>query len=90
MPTAPLFSIIIVAWNSGVHLARCFLALSEGTRQDFKVILVDDGSSDGSLDGIKERPARFPLLVERLGRNLGFAAANNIGARLTHGNHVAL
>lgn len=89
MPS-PLISVVIVTWNSGVHIANCFHALSEGTWHDFEIILVDNGSTDGSLDMIENHPVRFPLVVERLGHNIGFAAANNIGARLARGTWLAL
>lgn len=73
-----------------MHLEQCRSALLKQTRQDFEVILVDNGSSDDSLDRIEECWKDFPLVVERLGGNKGFTVGNNIGARLARGKWIAL
>jgi len=90
MPRAPLISVIMVAWNSKAHLSTCLSALSKQTFQDIEVILVDNGSTDGSADGIESCWPDLHLTVERLEQNLGFAVANNIGARLARGKYLAL
>lgn len=60
------------------------------TWRDFEVILVDNGSKVGSLDALEHEWTEFPLRIHELGRNLGFAAANNIGARLARGEWIVL
>ncbi len=90
MPTAPLVSLLLVTWNSGAHLEQCRSALLQQTLQDFEVILVDNGSTDAALSGVEDRWMGLLLVVERLNHNLGFAAANNIGARLACGKWIAL
>lgn len=57
---------------------------------DFEVIIVDNGSTDDSLKRLDERRTVFPMRVEHLGSNLGFSAANNIGARFARGKWLAL
>lgn len=52
--------------------------------------MVDNGSTDGALDGVGSRWPRLTLHVERLVENRGFAAANNLGARLVQGHWLAL
>jgi GT2 family glycosyltransferase len=54
------------------------------------VILVDNGSIDGSIDNISGTYPGLQIHVERLSRNHGFAAANNIGSRLARGRWLAL
>ena len=76
----PSVSIVIVTWNNGLLLEKCLEALRSQTYKDFEVLVIDNGSSDGSLEGIERRRPTFPLRIERLGSNRGFAAANNIGA----------
>ncbi|MBE3141081.1 MAG: glycosyltransferase family 2 protein [Thermoplasmata archaeon] len=44
-------SVILVTWNSAVHLPHCLDCLAAQTLKDFEVMLVDNGSTDGSLDG---------------------------------------
>jgi GT2 family glycosyltransferase len=89
MPT-PLISIVIVSWNSAGHLPRCLDSLSLQTFQDFEVILVDNGSLDGGINGLEQKYAQVALQIERLPSNLGFARANNRGAQLACGKWLAL
>jgi GT2 family glycosyltransferase len=63
--------------------------LAAQTLKDFEVVLIDNGSTDGSLDGIESHWPGLPLRVERLGENRGFAVANNLGARLAYGQWLA-
>ncbi len=86
----PFISIIMLAWNSKLHLPQCLSSLSKQTIQDFEVILVDNGSTDNSLDNMKSQWPDLQLIVESLHDNLGFAAANNIGAGLARGKWIAL
>ncbi|HEY7562784.1 MAG TPA: glycosyltransferase family 2 protein [Gaiellaceae bacterium] len=75
----PRVAVAIVNANSGAHLGRALDALSRQTREPDRTIVVDNASTDGSLEGIEER---FPSLeVLRLGENVGFAAANNLAAK---------
>lgn len=90
MPTAPLVSVIIVSWNSAEHLPRCLDSLSRQTFQDFEVVIIDNGSSDQATDGLEQKYPGLDLRLERLASNLGFAVANNIGARLARGRWLAL
>jgi len=83
-----LISVIVVNWNGAPHLRRCLAALRAQRFRDIEVIVVDNASSDGS-DAIVAR--EFPeFLLLRQAANLGFAAANNIGARAARGEWLAL
>lgn len=86
----PEVSIIITTWNSESVIPRCLDSLVQQTFRDFEVIVVDNGSMDGSLVGLESRWPGLTLRVERLEENRGFAAANNIGARLARGQWLAL
>mgnify|MGYP003390048204 CR=1 FL=1 len=70
-------AVIIVNYNAGSMLARCLEALGRQTYCDFHTIVVDNGSSDGSAEGIESRYPRVTLV--KAGANLGFAAGNNLG-----------
>ena len=87
---SPHISVILVTWNSTVHLPHCLDCLSAQTLKDFEVVLVDNGSTDGSLGDLKSRWSELTLRIERLDENKGFAAANNIGAHLARGQWLAL
>ena len=81
---------IIVTWNSMVYLPRCFSSLKNQTYQDFEIIIIDNGSTDGSLAGIKKKYPHLHIRTKELDENTGFAFANNIGARLACGKWLAL
>ena len=66
---------VIVAYQSGDDVARCITSLrAQGVAN---VVVVDNGSSDGSLDALP-----LGTHVVRLGSNLGYGAAANVGARV--------
>jgi N-acetylglucosaminyl-diphospho-decaprenol L-rhamnosyltransferase len=90
MLRVPLISVVLVTWNSKTYLPRCLTALSKQTLQDFEIILVDNGSTDDSLDSLKSSRLNLRVIVERLTFNHGFAFANNIGAHLARGKWLAL
>jgi GT2 family glycosyltransferase len=75
----PGVAVLIVNYNSGKFLARALEALSHQTVRDFRVIVVDNASSDASADGIEGRYSNVTLV--RAGKNLGFAAGNNLGLK---------
>jgi len=83
-------SIVIVNLNGKPLLADCLGAL---TGQDYpqdrvEIILVDNGSTDGSVMFVRETSPRVRVL--EAGRNLGFAGGNNLGARAATGEYLAL
>jgi GT2 family glycosyltransferase len=72
-------AVLVVNWNSGALLERCLSAVFAQTLRPREVVVVDNDSRDGSADRVE---ALFPgARVLRPGRNLGFAAANNLAAR---------
>jgi GT2 family glycosyltransferase len=75
--------IVIVNWNSGSCLRDCLRSIAAARRSVFQlgtVVLVDNGSTDASLEGVED--IALPLRVVRNPNNRGFAAACNQGARL--------
>jgi GT2 family glycosyltransferase len=84
----PLVSIVVVNWNGAAVLPRCLDALAAQTRRDFELLVVDNGSSDGSADGLEGKYPAVRLI--RLERNMGYAAANNLAARSARGKWLAL
>jgi GT2 family glycosyltransferase len=68
-----------VNWNGRRHLERCLRALEAQTARAFEVLVVDNASSDGSADLVRRDYPQTRLIENP--RNLGFAAANNVGIR---------
>jgi N-acetylglucosaminyl-diphospho-decaprenol L-rhamnosyltransferase len=74
--------IIIVNWNTGILLLNCLKSLDAISQVGFelnKTIVIDNGSQDESLNGIKD--IRLPLTIVQNKINRGFAAACNQGAK---------
>jgi N-acetylglucosaminyl-diphospho-decaprenol L-rhamnosyltransferase len=74
----PWARVTIVAYNAGPWLERCVAAMATQSFRDFEVVIVDNASDDGSVAALRLPDDRFR--IERAGSNLGFAAANNLGA----------
>jgi GT2 family glycosyltransferase len=83
----PAVSVLVLNWNGAPHLPRCLEALQVQTWRDFEVLVLDNASTDGSVDEVERRWPGFHLV--RFEHNLGFAAANNRGARLARGRWLA-
>ena len=80
-------SVVIVNWNGERYLEGCLSAVLAQTYPSFEVLLVDNGSTDGSVERVAES---FPdVRIIQNEKNLGFAAGNNIGVRATSGEVVA-
>lgn len=82
-------SVVIVNRNGREFLGKCLRSVFDQTKAfEFEVILVDNGSSDDSVEMVQKE---FPMVVavENL-QNIGFAAANNQGAKLAKGEFVLL
>lgn len=84
---APLVSIIIVNWNGLRFLDNCLSSADNQSYQDFEVILIDNGSIDGSVELVR---VNFPdvIIIENK-ENLGFAKANNQGIEIARGKYIA-
>jgi GT2 family glycosyltransferase len=88
MKNDPLVSIIIPNWNGAHHLPDCLNSLRRQTYTRCEVILVDNGSTDGSLALLTRT---YPQVrVVPLGQNRGFAPACNIGLRAARGEVLVL
>jgi GT2 family glycosyltransferase len=80
-------SIIVTTWNGRQHLEGCLSAVAAQQGVDAETILVDNASSDGSSEFVRDR---FPWVrVIALDRNRGFAGGNNAGSREARGNYLA-
>jgi GT2 family glycosyltransferase len=85
----PELSILIVSYNTLVDLERCLQSLREAPPDTaHEIVVIDNASGDGSAPAVKSRWPEARLIA--LDSNVGFARANNIGFRQTHGELVLL
>lgn len=82
----PEVSIIIVSRNSLIFLKRCLESIFRQTFKNFEVIIIDNGSCDGTLDFIRQNYPNLTLISNK--ENLGFCAANNQGIELAQGKFI--
>jgi GT2 family glycosyltransferase len=83
-----LVTVIVVNYNGGAFLRSCIEGLLRQTFHDFDVIIIDNGSNDGSIDQLPGLPPSFQVVLAH--QNLGFAVANNVAARRTSSPWIAL
>jgi GT2 family glycosyltransferase len=73
----PLVMVLVLNWNGGDVLLACLESVRRQTHPRVRLVLLDNGSADGSLE---RAVARFPdVEVVRNGENLGYCLGNNRG-----------
>jgi GT2 family glycosyltransferase len=82
----PLVSIIIVNWNGFEFLDGCLSLIRSNDYRNYEVILVDNGSTDGSVKFVREKFSEIKLIEAK--KNLGFAGGNNIGYGAAKGDYI--
>jgi glycosyltransferase involved in cell wall biosynthesis len=87
-----LASIIVPCWNQLEFTRHCISSLMRHTRPPWELILVDNGSADGTRDycaGVHDASS-VPVTVVTNATNLGFPAAINQGLEQAHGEYLVL
>lgn len=86
----PTVSVIVPAYNSERYLEAALRSVCAQTFQDFEIIVVDDGSTDGTAglaEGFRQHDERIRVIHQR---NRGISAARNAGTAASYGRVVAL
>lgn len=86
MRKRPLVSIIIVNWNGKKHLQYCLPSLIKINYPNYEVILVDNGSVNGSVELVEDNYKKITIIENKT--NLGFAEGNNKGIRRAKGEYI--
>ena len=85
----PLISIIVPVFNAENWLERCFLSLQKQTYTNIEILIIDDGSTDGSAKICKdfcEKDSRFKYFYQE---NKGVSSARNKGLEVANGEYFA-
>ena len=86
----PLISIIVPVYNTEAYLAKCLDSLLAQSYNNIEIIVVDDGSTDGSreiCDAYKEKDIRVKVIHKTNG---GLSSARNAGLFKATGDYISL
>jgi Glycosyl transferase family 2 len=90
-PANPVVSVLIPCWNSASSIERAIDSVLEEQSVALECIVVDDGSTDGSLEVIRAVADRDPrVIVLALERNVGVSIARNHGLEVVRGEWLTL
>ena len=87
------FSVVIPTYNRKPILEKCLRALEQqqidaSVVSGYEIVLVDDGSTDGTLEWFKQHSAEFPHVRSHLQNHKGAAAARNLGVEQSKGDTI--
>ncbi len=88
MDAAPLVSVIVPVYNVAPYLARCIESLLGQTYAALEILLIDDGSEDGSLEILKRYEKRDGRIRVFHKANEGLGPTRNYGLRRARGEYV--
>ena len=86
--TTPIVSVIMPVFNGERHLGEALTSLEEESGFQLDIVIVDDGSTDRSLEIISEISRRDQRLRIMSGPHRGVAAARNVGVQAAQGEFV--
>lgn len=86
--TKPRISIIIPVYNVEKWLRDCLDSVVNQDATDFEAILVNDGSTDASMEIMEEYGKRYPFFHTYTKKNGGLSSARNFGMRQANGDYI--
>jgi hypothetical protein len=84
----PVLSVVIPSWNTREYLAACLAHLAAAEKPATEVIVVENASSDGSLEFLRTQHPEVRLVVNA--KNEGFARGSNQGLAVARGRYALL
>ena len=87
----PKISVIMAVYNSGKYLDESVTSILNQTFKDFEFIIVNDGSTDGSLEIVhryQKKDKRIIFVNNK--KNIGPAGSRNIGIKMAKGKYIAI
>ena len=82
-------SVIVPVYNTGKYLIKCIESLCNQTHTDLQIILINDGSSDNSLEIIKALAAEDERIYVIDKEHEGVSSARNVGLELADGEYIS-
>jgi glycosyltransferase involved in cell wall biosynthesis len=84
-----MFSVIIPSYNKIDFIEKSIQSVLNQTLSDFEIIVVDDGSSDGSPELLKKYLTRYSNIQVIFQENMGVSMARNNGAKVAKNEYLA-
>jgi len=87
----PLVSVIVLNWNGKRFLKKCIGSLLKQNYSRYEIMLVDNGSTDGSLEFVEsifDKPPKLKIVA--LNKNYGFSKGNNLGIKTSHSEFIII
>lgn len=84
----PKVSVVIPAYNVERYIGKCLSTLVEQTFEDFEIIVVNDGSKDGTLAILRHFEERYPFITVIDQKNAGISQARNAGIASARGENL--
>ena len=81
-------SIIVPIYNVEKYLGKCLDSLVKQSMKDIEIILVNDGSTDGSHKIISDYESKYEIFKSYVKENGGLSEARNYGLRMAKGEYV--
>ena len=83
-------SIIIPVYNSEKYIKKCLESVIEQTYDNYEVIVINDGSTDNSMEILREFSEKYPQKVKAINQsNMGVAKTRNKGIEMATGDYIA-
>ncbi|NJN03992.1 MAG: glycosyltransferase [Leptolyngbyaceae cyanobacterium RM1_1_2] len=88
------FSVVIPTYNRRPILEKCLRAMehqvlaAQSIVTDYEIVVVDDGSTDGTVEWLQKNSADFPHVRLFEQSHMGPAAARNLGVEKARGDHI--
>ena len=86
----PTISILVPIYNTEKYLRQCLDSLIHQTLSDLEIICINDGSTDHSLDIIKEYQAKDPRIILINKENTGYGDSMNQGLKKAQGEYIGI
>lgn len=89
MPSgSPLISVVLLNWNGEQVVEKCLKSLQGQTYHPLELIVVDNASTDQSVELIRKNFPEVKLVLNE--KNLGFGGGNNVGIRASQGRFIMM
>ena len=88
-PTDPVISVVLSVYNGDGHLHESIASILNQTYGSIELIVINDGSTDGTYEIIRKNQQEDPRIVSVLQPNLGLTKSLNRGIQLAKGTYIA-